>query len=214
MRRQHVIRIDQGLETLTLSQQTPAAIAGITPNTPPDVVYQRLAEEMPEIAALIDELAKETVNAMLTNEAHRLRDAAAIEVQAGIQVYEDPVLDINFESCYTTRTAFDCALHRYAGDGLLQVAQGLQGDDIYLVVAGFLKVKAADMAFDPPPKVVVDKNLLFQALLNKRLGMYDMTGAMPGGQIPAVPLYEAPIGEGLGVSTVIEENPPPMVEGE
>lgn len=210
MRRQTVIQVDEGLEVLTLSQQTPAAIAGITPNTSPEVVYQRLSETLPEVSALVDELAKETLDGMLANEAHRIRAAAAAEVQAGVQVFVDPVSDINFESCYRTRSAFDCVLHRYAGDGLYDVATGLHHNDVYLVVSGFLKVKAAEMAFSPPPQVAVNKDLLYQALLNKRLGTYDMTGAMPGGQIPAIPLTESPLGEGLGTTTIIEENPPPL----
>lgn len=164
---------------MMLSTTTPAAMAGITPDTPQLEAIARLQAVLPRYEALMTELSGSHLDKMISAEAQRLYQQANKEISEGRYRGADPARDIDLFNCPVRMEKWRCVVFRYAGDAIAQVDQGTQTGDVYQVANGMVRFKAAMLALYPPPVETPDSAPTLQALINYRIGLYDLVRYLP-----------------------------------
>jgi hypothetical protein len=181
-------------KSLYMSQTSPAQLAGITPDTPPMELVQRLRSGVSEYDTLVSQETSKLWQDAFINEAHRLRNYAQIEAQSGQFIVASPFPAIDLSKCPAQLgDVTRCVLFRMQLEGLNALWEGSKVQDINLMQRGYARYKGAEIALNPPGTVAIDSDRLTSALVKKVQANYQIQKAVaPASSNPSLQLKTVP----------------------
>lgn len=113
------------------------------------------------------------VHRALAKEALRMQVQAAKEAASGTYDHADKLSTFDFDACLASLPGKNCVLLRYAGDGIQGFYAASEQQDVYAMLTGYTRMRAALLAlgdFDVASDVKQD--VPFHALVNYRQAIY------------------------------------------
>ncbi len=156
-----------------------------------DVLYKGLSQFDEWLARKADS----SVYALITHESARLKSAAEEEVRDGKIDTNDKTGAFQVNECLATIPPVYCVLLRYSGDGIKEMSEASEADDVYGYMHGYIRTRAALLALSIDEIKVPDSKPVIGGLINYRMVMEKLIEITPPGQRLPTDAIQAPIGD-------------------
>jgi hypothetical protein len=179
-----------GDNSLFMSQTSPQLLSGITPDTPPRELIQKLQEGMKQYETLLGQETNLFWQSAYIKEAHRLRGLATKEAQSGQFLIDSPFPAIDLKQCPAQLgDVVRCVLFRMQLEGVNALWEGSKVDDLELMQRGYSRWKASSIALNPPGMVAIDSDRLVSGLIKQTVASYTVQQAIaPASTNPSLQL--------------------------
>jgi hypothetical protein len=180
--------------SLYMSQTSPELLAGITPDTPPLEIIQKLQTGIGEYDKLLGQETSSIWQAAYINEAHNIITKAAVEAESGKYNTVSPFPAIDLTKCPDLLGSVNrCIYFRTELWGINAFWAGVKANDLSAMLKGYAQYKAASIAFNPPGKIAIDSDRLVSGLIKQTRANYVVQQAIaPGSTNPALELRTVP----------------------
>ncbi|MEM1256632.1 MAG: hypothetical protein AAGI69_29720 [Cyanobacteria bacterium P01_H01_bin.21] len=133
------------------------------------LVYQSLERFDGWLAPRLDTAVQQA----LSKEALRMQQEAEKEAASGEYDFTDPISTFDFSACLATMPGKNCVLLRYAGDGIAMFYAGSEKQDVYQMLEGYARMRAALLALGAfELSSDIKEDVPFHALVNYRQAIY------------------------------------------
>jgi hypothetical protein len=170
----------------------PLTLAGMMGSEAPESVAMSLIQILPAYDLWLQDQMAKTLDYPIAKETERLLGEARKEVSTASMDTKDPVGDVDLTACLTRLLPEQCVMLRYAGDGIRQMNDALQTDDVYALTKGLVRYHAAIRGVFPQEFVRFDGSELTRGLTGQRFAIMRLKEYQPSARSPVNPLLINP----------------------